>query len=115
MDREVYQDAVGSQLRTASVRAKWLRRIAFVLFLVFIFSLAEMDGKPLCPAYVPWLVLPWVVLFAFSAYRTWRCPVCRQPLRGTVDPKFCPECGVRYDELDDAENAGGAEDDPAER
>lgn len=106
MDGTPEQNAVIEKLNKSIVRTRWLRAVSYATFLLFVASVAEVNGQRICPSYVvSFALLAVAVFFAFWAYRTWRCPVCQEFLRGTTNPKFCPECGVRYESMEDSQSS----------
>lgn len=56
-------------------------------------ALAALVGAIPTSIFVPVAVLVITGMMVFSI-RNWRCPACNRYLGRTLNPNFCPKCGV---------------------
>lgn len=92
------EDAIIVRLRAAKRRSAIFNGVAVVVWIAFFGAvLIQFDGKPFWIDWGAWLILfPVAILLAYIGFRAWRCPSCKRLLKGTKNPTFCPECGIRY-------------------
>jgi hypothetical protein len=92
------KDALILCLRAARRRAAVFNAAAAVAWAAFFVAvLLQFAFRPYWVSMVAcFALLPIAIVLAFIGFRAWRCPSCKRLLAGTRDPKYCPECGIRY-------------------